>query len=81
MTSVMEVLAGRSARHAAHSRRGLDVITRRNATTGQLKVWPIRNPGMEATGCCVPFPTKESLLRNAGETRGLLVLGADDCFG
>jgi hypothetical protein len=29
---------------------------------------------VDEPGVCVPFPTKESVLRNAGKTRGLLVL-------
>jgi hypothetical protein len=37
-------------------------------------MWPIGQPGVDATGVCLPFPTKESLLRNAGETRGLIVM-------
>ena len=49
------------------------------------EAWPIGHKCLDSSGTCVPFPTKESLLRNAGETRGLIVMLAQalkkgECF-
>ena len=46
------------------------------AAAARFETWPVGHPGVDGTGVCVPFPTKESLLRNAGETRGLIVMMA-----
>ena len=80
LTAVMGVMPGRSGRHASYNCRGDDVVVKSvdpfGPRTGaaRFEAWPIGHPGVDVTGVCVSFPTKESLLRNAGETRGLLVM-------
>ena len=81
LTAVMGITPGRAGRHMAYSRRGNDVVVKAvnprgvgPATEATFEKWPIGQPGTSSTGVCVAFPTKESLLRDAGETRGLSVV-------
>ena len=80
LTAVMGAVPGRAGRHNSYSRRGNDVVVRsvnpvdQVAGAAMFETWPVGHAGVDGTGVCVPFPTKESFLRNAGETRDLTVM-------